>query len=184
MKRVVSLVVGMVLTVGACGGQASDQATTTTETPTTSTTTSTTTAAGAQVTPITVDPCTLVTTEEVAAAAGLAVTEVGNESPTTCIFDFGEEAGVSIFLSVDDGQGGFGAPSSLFENYVALVADGSAETISDLGAAAVFAQSYRGLAVDAGDGRFFALGVNGGYGQLAEPRDAFIELAGIAAGRL
>jgi ABC-type transport system substrate-binding protein len=183
MKRVGSLVVGMVLTVAACGGQASEQTTTTTATPATSTTTSTT-VAGAQVTPITVDPCTLVTTEEVAAATSLTVTEVRTESPTTCIFDFGPEAGVAVFLSVDDGEGGFTAPSSLFENYMALVADGSAETISDLGAAAVFAQSFRGLAIDAGDGRFFALGVNGGYGQLAEPRDAFIELAGIAAGRL
>jgi ABC-type transport system substrate-binding protein len=184
MKRVGSLVAGMVLTIAACGGQASEQTTTTTATPATSTTTSTTVAAGAEVTPITVDPCTLVTTEEVTAATGLAVTEVKNESPTTCIFDFGQEAGVAIFLSVDDGEGGFTAPSSLFENYTALVADGGAETIADLGAAAVFAQSYRGLAVDAGGGRFFALGVNGGYGQLAEPRDAFIGLAGIAAGRL
>jgi len=184
MKRVVSLLVGMVLTFGACGGQASEQTSTTAEAPTTSTTTTTAAGAGADVIPITVDPCTLLTTEEIATATGLTVTEVRNESPTTCIFDFGQEAGVAIFLSVDTGEGGFTAPSSLFENYMALVPDESAEAISDVGVAAVFAQSFRGLAVDAGGGRFFALGVNGGYGELAEPRDVFIDLAGIAAGRL
>ncbi len=67
---------------------------------------------------------------------------------------------------------------------MAKVAEGSAETVPDLGVAAVYSQAFRGLAVDAGSGRFIGLGVNGGYGELAEPRDVLIELAAAALGRL
>ena len=65
-----------------------------------------------------------------------------------------------------------------------MVAEGSAELVPDLGAAAVYAPGFRGLAVDAGDGRFIALGVNGGYTELAEPLESLVELVAAALGRL
>jgi hypothetical protein len=128
-----------------------------------------------------VPPCDLVNVDEVAAAAGLSVAESRDEPPISCVFDFGEEAGVAIFVHVDDGEGRFGAPAALFDDYMA---EGSAEIIPDLGVAAVYVEGFRGLAVDAGGGRFIALGVNGGYGELAEPRDVLIALATAALGRL
>ena len=183
MKSAVWILACLGVVAASCGGQASQETTVTTGAPA-ATTTSTTVAAEPDVVPVAVEPCDLVEIDEVTAAADLTVDEARKESPISCTYDFGEEVGVAIFLNVDDGEGRFGAPASLFENYMAMVPDGSAEVISDLGEAAVFVQSFRGLAVDAGGGRFIGLGVNGGYGELAEPRDVLIELAAIALNRM
>jgi hypothetical protein len=182
MKGAVWILAGLAVVSASCGGQASQETPATTGGP--AATTSTTVAAEPDVVPVAVEPCDLVEIDEVTAAADLTVDEARNDSPISCTYDFGEEVGVAIFLNIDDGEGRFGAPASLFENYMAMVPDGSAEVISDLGAAAVYVQSFRGLAVDAGGGRFIGLGVNGGYGELAEPRDVLIELAAIALKRL
>ena len=135
-------------------------------------------------TPIAIAPCDLVTVDEVEAATSLVVESVSDESPATCEFDFGADAGVSIFVSVEDGSGSFMGPATVFAGYAEKVADGSAERIADLGADAVYASSFRGLAVDAGGGRLFAVGVNGGYGELSDPRDALEAVAAAVMGRL
>ncbi len=169
---------GAVLLLVACGGEAAPDATVGTVAPTT---TSTTTTADPGIVPVEVSPCDLVNVDEVTQAAGLEVTESRDEPPISCVFDFGAEAGVAIFVNVDDGEGRFGAPAALFDGYMA---EEGAEIIPDLGVAAVYVQGFRGLAVDAGGGRYIALGVNGGYGELAEPRDVLVELATAALGRL
>ena len=179
--RTVGVLCGVMLLFAACGGETAPETSAAADA---APTTSTTAAAEQETVSVAVSPCDLVTADEVTAAAGLTVAESGTESPISCVFDFGEEAAVAIFVNVDDGEGRFGAPASLFENYMAMVAEGSAELVPDLGAAAVYVQGFRGLAVDAGDGRFIAFGVNGGYGELAEPRDVLIELAVAALGRL
>lgn len=187
MKRIAFVAAGIAVVVAACGGQASDQESVTTNAPATTAPATTAPApatAEGEVVPVDADPCDLMEIEEVATAAGLSVDEARNESSISCVFDFGEEAGVAIFVNVEDGAGRLSGPASLFDNYMATVADGSAEVIPDLGAAAVYSQDFRGLAIDAGGGRFIALGVSGGYGELAEPRDVLIELAAIALDRL
>ncbi len=170
------------LLLAACGGGASPATVAGTDAPVA--TTSITVAAEEGVVSVEVPPCDLLTADEVSAAAGLTVTESRDEPPISCVFDFGEENGVAIFVNVEDGEGRLAGPASIFDNYMAMVADGSAEIVPDLGAAAVYAQGFRGLVVDAGGGRFFGLGVNGGYGELAEPKDVLIELAVAALGRL
>lgn len=180
--RLVGILCGALLLLAACGGESDPD--TTVEADASVTTTTTSPAASDEVVPVSAAPCSLVTADEVSAATGLTVVESGEASPTSCVYDFGEEAGVAIFVNTDDGEGGFVAPSNVFENYMALVDEGSAEIVPDLGAAAVYSQQYRGLAVDAGGGRFIALGVNGGYGELTEPRDALVELATLAVSRL
>ena len=123
------------------------------------------------------EPCDLLTTAEVEEATGLAVLEVREEPPISCVYDMGPDASVAIFVSIDDGQGRATAPASVFESYMALIENGEAEAVADLGTEAVYAPSYRGMAIDAGDAVFIAVGVNGGYTELAEPRDALIDLA-------
>ena len=181
MKRLVGILCVAVLLLAACGGDTESETTAQADAPATTTTSA---AADVGVVPLEAPPCSLVTADEVAAAAGLAVVESGVESPTSCVYDFGPDAGVAIFVNVDDGGGGFIAPSTVYDNYMAMVAEGTAEVIPDLGAAAVYSQGFRGLAVDAGGGQFIALGINGGYGQLAEPEDVLVELATLAVGRL
>lgn len=181
MIRTVGVLCGAMLLVAACGGETAPQTSAGADVAPTTPTTAPTDQA---VVPVGGSPCDLVTADEVAAAAGLTVTESGAESPISCVFDFGAEAAVAIFVNVDDGEGRSGAPASVFENYMAMVAQGSAALVPDLGVAAVYVQGFRGLAVDAGDGRFIAFGVNGGYGELAEPRDVLIEVATAALGRL
>ncbi len=113
MIRVAGALVCVVVLLTACGDTPSS--------PTTSTAgaapTSTTTAAGVgpDVVAVEVAPCDLVTAEEVAAVTGLVVAEVRDEQPISCVFDFGEDAGVGIFVSVDDGQGRLSAPAALYE---------------------------------------------------------------------
>lgn len=138
----------------------------------------------AEVVALEIPPCDLLTADEVAAATGLTVIEVTEEPPITCIFDFGSEAGVDLFVTVEDAQGRLGGPAAVFEGYAALVGDGEAEAIAGLGEAAYYASGFRGLAVDAGGGRFIGLGINGGYQQLGDPGDALVALAALALGRL
>lgn len=132
-----------------------------------------------------VAPCDLVTADEIAAAIGLAVVAVDDDPvlpPNGCVFDLGVSA--TVFVSVDDGQGRMTGPASLFDGYMADVGE-SAELISELGAAAVYSSQFRTLAVDAGAGRYFAVGLSGGYpGELAEPHDALVALATAAMARL
>lgn len=180
MRRVGTLF-GAVLLLAACGGESVSDTSVGTDAAAVTTTSA---ATEAEVVPVEAPPCSLLTADEVAAATGLTVAETRDEPPISCVFDFGEEVGVAIFVNVEDGEGRFAAPASMFDNYMGMVADGSAEIVPDLGVAAVYAQQFRGLAVDAGGGRFIALGVNGGYGELAEPRDVLIELAAAALARL
>ncbi|MBM3696859.1 MAG: DUF3558 domain-containing protein [Actinobacteria bacterium] len=130
------------------------------------------------------DPCDLLTPEEVASATGLEVAEVLPDPPLYCIFDFGPDAGVSLFVAVDDGQGRLAGPEAVFAAYMELLDEGEAEEIDGLGEAALYAPDFRGLAVDAGGGRLIALGVNGGRRSLADPRDALVQLAATALERL
>ena len=179
--RTAGMLCGALLLLAACGGETAPDTTIGADAPDTTTTIS---AAESDVVPVEASPCSLVTVDEVAAATGLKVVESRDEPPISCVFDFGEDVGVAIFVGVDDGEGRSAAPAALFDSYMARAAEGSAEIVPDLGAAAVYSQAFRGLAVDAGDGRFIGLGVNGGYGELAEPRDVLIELAAAALGRL
>ncbi|MBM3696126.1 MAG: DUF3558 domain-containing protein [Actinobacteria bacterium] len=130
------------------------------------------------------DPCDLLSPEEVASATGLEVAEVQPDPPLYCIFDFGPDAGVSLFVAVDDGQGRLAGPEAVFAAYLELLDEGEAEEIDGLGEAALYAPDFRGLAVDAGGGRLIALGVNGGRRSLADPRDALVKLAATALERL
>jgi len=128
-----------------------------------------------------VAPCELVTSDDVAAATGLAV--VGEDDaalgPDSCVFDVGVSA--DVFVAVDDGGGSSTGPAALFAAYVA----GSAESISGLGEAAVYSSTYRTLVVDAGGGRYFAVGLSGGYpDELSADREILIALAAAAVGRI
>jgi len=180
--RLVGILCGALLLLAACGGE-SDQDTTV-EVDASATTTTTSPAASGEVVPMSAAPCSLVTADEVSAATGLTVVESGEASPTSCVYEFGDEAGVAVLVNTDDAEGGFLAPSNVFDSYLALVDEGGAEMIPDVGAAAIYAQDLRGMAVDAGSGGFIALGVNGGYAEPAEPRDALVELATLAVSRL
>ncbi len=173
------------IVLSACGddgGPATSSPLTTSAAATTVTTTPEPTTVA--VVAVEVAPCDLLTADEVGAAAGLAVAEVVEEPPITCVFDLGTDAGVDVFVAVEDAQGRLGGPAALFDGYADLVETGEAEAISGLGEAALYAPGFRGLAVDAGGGRFIALGVNGGHQQLQDPRDVLVSLAGLALGRL
>jgi hypothetical protein len=176
-----ALVWGTALLLVACGG---DGASDTTAPAATTTTTSVTGTAEPGIVPVGVAPCDLVTGDEVAAATGLTVAQVKDEPPVSCVFELATEPLVAIFVTVDDGQGRFGAPSTVFDDYTARIPEDGAEAIPGLGDGAVYAPSFRGLAVAAGGGKFLAFGVNGGYTELAEPRDALVTLAHDALGRL
>ena len=145
--------------------------------------TASTTATTAGVVPIEVPPCDLLTAAEVSAATGFEVEAVIEEPPITCVFDLGSAAGVDVFVSIDDGQGRLAGPAAVFEAY-ATADNAEAEVVGGLGEGAFYEPGYRGLAVDAGGGRFIGLGVNGGFQQLEDPRDALVELASLALGRL
>ena len=124
------------------------------------------------------------TAEEVSTATGLDVVEVLDDPPLSCIFDLGPDAGVDVFVSVDDGQGRMAGPAAVLEAYAPLLDGGEAEVIAGLGENAIYAPGFRGLAVDAGDGVFIAVGINGGFRELQEPREPLIELMSAALGRI
>lgn len=183
MVRRYGAVLGVIVMVAACGGGDDDAGGTTSATQ------------GPEVTPaatadvvdvVAVDeaPCDLLTAADVEAATGLRVVEVVDDPPISCVFDLGEDAGVDVFVSVDDGEGRLAGPAAVFAGYADLVADGAAEAVDGLGAGAYYSPDFRGLVVDAGGGRFFGVGVNGGFSELAEPRDVLVGLADVMLGRL
>jgi hypothetical protein len=135
-----------------------------------------TTAGGDEIVPIDAAPCDLLTADEVAAATGLAVEEVRDEPPISCDFRLGPDAGVYIEVIIEDGQGRLGGAANLLSEYLLLVEDGEAEVVADVGEQAVCCP-FRTIAVDAGGGRFFAVGVGGGYTELAEPLEVLLSLA-------
>lgn len=182
MHRIVAALCCVVLLLAACGGDgttAGDMPPGTDPAADAASTTATT----AGVVPIEVPPCDLLTPEEVAAATGLEVEAMVEEPPITCVFDLGADAGVDVFVSIDDGQGRMAGPAAVFQAY-AGADNAEAEVVGGLGEGAFYEPGYRGLAVDAGGGRFIGLGVNGGFQELADPKEALVELAALALGRL
>jgi len=167
----------VLVVLAGCGGGESAVETTTTAATTSSTVT------GDPVVPIEVSPCDLLTAEEVEAATGLAVEEVRDEPPISCAFDLGTEAGVRIEVIIEDGEGRFGGAANLLREYLLLVDAGEAQLITDVGDRAVCCP-FRAIAVDAGGGRYFAVAVGGGYGQLAEPLAVLVRLAESVLDRL
>ena len=129
-------------------------------------------------------PCDLVTSDEVATATGLAVGEATEQPPLSCVFPTGNDSGVDVYVNADDGQGRGSGPAAVFAAYGDLAANGSAESVAGIGEGAFYSQGFRTLVVDAGGGRFIAVGVNGGYQALDAPRDALIAIATAALGRL
>jgi hypothetical protein len=145
-----------------------------------STPSTTTAGTASEVVPLDARPCDLLTAEDVGAATGLTADAGREDGPVTCAYDLGTDTGVSIFVAIEDGQGRFSGAASLYTAYL----DEEGEMIAGIGESAVYMQAFRAIAVDAGNGRFFAVGVNGGYSELAEPRDALVELATVGLGNL
>lgn len=180
MTRAVLFVLFVALSVAACGG---DDTTTTAAltNPQTSTSTSMTAAdAAGGVVPIEAAPCDLLTAADVGEATGLTAADGREDGSITCVYDVGTDTGVSVFVAIEDGQGRLSGAASLYAAYV----DAGGETVTGVGESAVYAGGFRTIAVDAGGGRYIAVGVNGGYSELDEPRDALVELATVAVGRL
>jgi len=96
----------------------------------------------------------------------------------------GDEAGVAIFVTVDDGEGRLTGAANIFADYGARAPSGGSEQIPDIGTDAYYDSAFRAIAVDGGDGNVFVIGVNGGYGELAEPRPEMVALALVALARL
>ncbi|MEZ5115197.1 MAG: hypothetical protein R2737_02910 [Candidatus Nanopelagicales bacterium] len=127
-----------------------------------------------------VDPCSLVTAAEVEAATGETVTGTAEQPPITCLYTLD---GVDVFVSVEDGEGRMGGPAAVYEGYLGWLPTGEAVEVEGVGESALYAPSVRGLAVHVGDGRYLAVGVNGGFSVLAEPQQALVEVANAAVGR-
>jgi hypothetical protein len=178
MKRVLVVVVSILPLVLACSG-----ATAPTANPAVSSEPTPGATGVAEVVPVDASPCDLLTADEVAAATGFTVQDVLDQPPISCAFDLGTEAGVDIFVTTEDGQGRLTGAASLFESYSAMVANGDAEFVANVGEQAVCC-AFRTIAVHAGGGRYIAIGVNGSYAQLAEPREVLVSLAQAALGRL
>lgn len=184
MMRSVGVLACSLLMLAACGDGAAVPTDSSVDPISTSTIDVSSTPSTIAATALDLSPCDLLTPDEVFAATGLAVEEMREEPPIACVFDLGAEAGVDVYVTVEDGQGRLGGPAAVFEAYTALVEEGEAEAVTGLGQGAVYAPGFRGLAVDAGGGRFFGLGINGGFQQLQDPRDALISLAATALQRL
>jgi hypothetical protein len=183
MRRWLGLLALTVVMVAACGESTPAGSSVDTVAPSTAGP-STTAPPAVGVVAVEVPPCDLLTADEVASATGLEVEGVSEDGVISCVFDLGPEAGVDVFVGADDGQGRLGGPAALFEGYTAMIADGEAEAIAGLGERAVYTPVFRGLAIDAGGGRYISLGISGGYQQLQEPRDVLITLAMAALERL
>lgn len=136
-----------------------------------------TTEAEPEIVAITAAPCSLADAAGVADATGLAIEPGRDDGPITCRFDLTETPGVHVAVIIEDGERRLGGAAAIFDGYLALVPEGGAEEIPGLGAAALYAPGFRGLAVDADGGRFFAVAIGGGYQALAEPREALIAVA-------
>jgi hypothetical protein len=167
--------------LAACGGSGSSPTGTATDATITATAI---TAQQSGAVAIGTPPCDLVTSGEVAAATGLAVGEARDEPPISCLFPIGDDPGIAVYLNADDGAGRAIGPAAVFAAYQEMVADGSGESVAGLGRAAFYAPGFRTLVVDGDGGRFIAVGVNGGYGELDEPREALIAIAAAAVARL
>jgi hypothetical protein len=188
--RKFGVVLGLLIVLAGCGGDDAAQDTAELTVPEDAPTadpdaaTSDTTDPPAEVTTtdevaVAADPCSLVTADDVELATGLVVVAVDDAAldPTGCVFELGLSADVFVETG---GLAGF-----MFTNYQDLVDGGTAELIPDIGVAAVYAPGFRGLAVDVGQGEFFAVGLNGGYPEeLAETREVLVALASAAAARL
>jgi hypothetical protein len=131
---------------------------------------------------IDVSPCDLVTTDEVEAITGFAVEVVTDEPPMGCRFDLVADSDLYILITVDDGQGRLGGPAAVFLRDQDEGSESPFEPIENVGERALYAG--RGLSVDAGDGRYFFIGVGGQYLELAEPLDQVIALAELGLARL
>lgn len=145
--------------------------------------------AAGRVRAIDADPCELLTADEVERATGIDVVAVEPDGPISCLFDLDAEARVGIMLSLDDGEGRMIAGASVFDAYLTELVGDEIEIleVTGLGQAALFSPRFRGLAVDAGDGRFIGIGVHGSGIALVDPdenHDLLVELAGLVVERL
>ena len=121
MIRSIILVLVVAALLVACGGD--DTTTTTDPTTTTSTApapspTTTAAAAGGDVVPVEVEPCALLTADDVGGATGLAAAVGREDGMITCVFDIGADSGVAVFVAIDDGLGRLAGPASLYAAYV------------------------------------------------------------------
>ncbi|MCB2223177.1 MAG: DUF3558 domain-containing protein [Actinobacteria bacterium] len=171
MRRIGGFAMALLLaaSLAACGGDDAPA----TAPPTTAT-------VAQDVVPFDGEPCSLLSAEQVAQATGYPVTGVRDEPPVSCVFDLATGGNVFVFVSVDDGMGRFGGAANLYEQYLLLAGDGETETVDGIGEGAVCCP-FRTLAFDAGEGRFFAVGVAGTFNALAEPLE---ELKALAAAML
>ena len=181
-RRIAGLVI-MLAMMAACGGGDDTGGDSAEAEPDAGTVAPTSATETAEVVAMDIAPCDLLTADEVAAATGLAVEEVRDEPPIDCVYVLGADAGVDVYVTIEDGQGRLAGPANLLEEYLVLVADGEAEVVTGVGEQAVCCP-FRAIAVDAGGGRFIAVSVAGVYSELAEPRDVLISLAETALGRL
>lgn len=138
-------------------------------------------AAGAAVA-IDLSPCDLVTTAEIENVTGFAVDQVSDTPPIDCRFDLVADSDLYILTTVDDAEGRLGGPAAVFLRHEDEGDESPFEPVEDVGERALYAG--RGLSVDAGDGRYFFIGVGGQYLELAEPRDQLIALAQSALARV
>lgn len=184
MRRLIASGAVLVVLLAACGdGGSTAETTAAPDTTGAPETTATTVAETGGIVPIDAAPCDLLTAEEVEAATGLTVEEVRDAPPIACDFDLGPEAGVYLQVIVEDGEGRLGGAANLLREYLLLVDQGEAEVVAGVGEQAVCCP-FRAIAVDAGDGRFFAVAVGGGYAELAEPLEVLVSLARAVLGRL
>lgn len=182
MGRALGLACCVAMVLVGCGGDDAPASGTTAGT--TPTAIGTPTAGADAVVAMKVAPCTLITAAEVEAATGIRVQETRDTPPVSCVFDLGKEAGVAVFVAIEDGQGRMVGAHAVFKAMKDAVATGDAEPVAGLGQAAFYAPRVRGVAVDAGQGRFITVGVNGGFNSLQDPRKALIALAEAALRRL
>lgn len=185
MTRAIGGFLAVALLLAACGD---DSAVPTTEavTPSSTATSAPATTAGTTATtgiPTGVAPCALLTADEVAVATGYPVTGVRDDPPLNCIYDLDTGFNVFIFVGIEDGMGRFAGAANLYEEYTLLIGDDETEAYPDIGGGAVCCP-FRTMAIDAGDGRFVAVGVAGTYDALAEPLGVLSTLAEAILARL
>ena len=138
-------------------------------------------AAGAAVA-IDLPPCDLVTTAEIETVTGFAVEQVTDTPPIDCRFDLVADSDLYIVTAIDDAEGRLGGPAAIFLRHEDEGSESPFEPVEQVGERALYAG--RGLAVDAGGGRYFFIGVGGQYLELADPRDQLITLAQAALARV
>lgn len=182
MSKIIVTVCCAIALLAACGGDESSPTGATAADATTSTTAAND--GDADVVAIETPPCELVTSDDVASATGLAVGDATEQPPLSCIFAVGNDSGIDVYVNADDGAGRGIGPAAVFAAYEDMVVEGSAEAVTGVGEAAFYSQGFRTLAVNAGGGKFIAVGVNGGYSELDEPREALIAIATAAIGRI